>query len=73
MKSSRENDEPKRDIPYTAIDDPRRTKERRLIELPRWMKSSTLKLEPSRLMPYTLIADPTRMYPRRESEDPNIM
>jgi hypothetical protein len=43
--------DPKRDIPYSDKADPRRIKDRTLIELPTLMKSSTEALEPTRENP----------------------
>jgi hypothetical protein len=37
--------------PYTERFDPRRAKDLKLMEEPKWIKSSTLTLSPNRLMP----------------------
>jgi hypothetical protein len=51
--------------------DPRRKKERRLIEEPMDTKSRTLKLDPRRVSPYMLSEDPQRTKDRRLTDEPN--
>jgi hypothetical protein len=52
--------------------DPRRKKERKLIEEPMDTKSKTLRLDPRRASPYMLSEDPQRTKDRRLIDDPRF-
>ena len=70
-KSRTDKVDPSLDIPYTDMFDPRRKKERRLMDEPIHTKSSTLRLDPMRVIPYMLIDDPRRTNDRRLIDEPS--
>ena len=69
MKSSTENEEPRRAMPYTDHADLKRAK-LRANEEPKCMKSSTDNEEQKRKHPYIDNAAPKRMKLHRDNDDP---
>ena len=69
-KSTAESALPSRDIPNTDSADPKRAKDRKLIELPHVTKSRIEKALPMQDIPYTLMLDPRRQKDLREIVEP---
>jgi hypothetical protein len=70
MKSRTEIDDPNRDLPNTANEDPTREKDLRDIDAPSWMISTTDNEEPKRAKPITDNVEPYREKLRRDNDAP---